>query len=224
MTQALVKFSELKKQLLAITSVAEAVGVRDTAAMFATKAKESRLGLATQNQVGGIKIQAEMRAGELLEKMERDQGRKGVPQKTTAAAAELPEYAKALSDNDISQRDARRWQTLSAKLTHADVDRLVAELTKTGDVLTTDAAYRFVRAGGGGSIYVEPDDTRALLSSLRSAEHAGLRLSSRSGSLVGKLAHHAWAYWYSLGDLLREVTPSDAVPANKEEALEWLRV
>lgn len=48
----------------------------------------------------------------MLAEMERSQG--GRPSETAAKLAGDSEYAEALSDNDIAERTARRWQEIAA--------------------------------------------------------------------------------------------------------------
>jgi len=84
-----------------------------------------------------IRLRAERRAGTLLARVERAQG------KRTKGNAPV---SSALKETGIGEAQAHRWQTM-AQYPEADVRRLEAECTEAQTELTSAEVYRLAKGG-----------------------------------------------------------------------------
>lgn len=111
--------------------------------------KRAKLGLQAQNHAAAIKLQAERKAGMLLQGLERaapkpgpGRGKKTVSNAGHGFTASSP-YANALAEAGASRQDANRWQR-TATLPEEDFEQLVTDLQDAGQELTTSKVLREV--------------------------------------------------------------------------------
>ena len=164
--------SDVGRRLATIQSIDEAKEIPDQAEAIRINAKSAKKGLAIQNRAAAIKIQSEQRAGELLAKVERKQGKGGSGLHSTLERSGIPGVV------------GHRWQKMATVAT-AKVKELEAELTEKGEELTSTLVYR--HAIGGAHVShntgeMEWYTSRAIVELARTAAH---RVQDQLVALLG---------------------------------------
>ena len=77
-----------------------------------TYARAAKLGLEAANHAAEVKLRAERKAGELLGQLEREPGERTDIQ-PRSSVERGSEYHAVLTDSDIAQTTAHRWQTVA---------------------------------------------------------------------------------------------------------------
>ena len=114
-----------------VSRVDEVKDIRDKAEALRVYAKQAGESLQNQNKVAAIKLRAERRIGELLGELERGQGNRFTVEHSTMESSTFSEYRTALTENNIAQTTANRFQSL------AEIPEDIFEETITG-VLESD--------------------------------------------------------------------------------------
>jgi N6-adenosine-specific RNA methylase IME4 len=138
MTNALVKLEKARTLLVQARSLPEVLRVRGLAEAAAMYARKAHLGREAQNFAGEIALRAAIKAGEILEKLDKSDG--GRPQKKTQpAAVRVSEYAKVLKETNTAKTTAVRWQKIANKSLVPDslVAEYVASCRASGEVTMT---------------------------------------------------------------------------------------
>jgi hypothetical protein len=109
MGSALQLISKARTALEAVKTVEDALDVADKAAAVQEYLKRSAESLIVQNQAAEIKVRAERKAGEMLAKMEKDNGR---PKK----CGTLPHLTKSakLAEINLDRKAAKRYEDMAA--------------------------------------------------------------------------------------------------------------
>lgn len=126
--------SEVERRLASVETVDEAKAIRDQAEAIRVYAKSAHKGLAIQNRAAAIKILAEQRAGALLAKVERAQGKDGKGLRSTMERSEIPVAT------------GHRWQAMS-RIPEAEIRKLEAECAAAHAELTSAEVYRLAKGG-----------------------------------------------------------------------------
>jgi N6-adenosine-specific RNA methylase IME4 len=114
MTNALAKLGKAHTLLAEARSLPQVLKVRDLAEAAKTYARSAHLGREAQNYAGEIALAASIKAGEILEKLEKSDG--GRPdKKTQVTVIRVSEYAEVLKETGTSRPTAIRWQRLADK-------------------------------------------------------------------------------------------------------------
>lgn len=110
-------------------SLIDVVRIRNEAEALRTYADSAKYGLRAQNSVAAFRLKAERKAGEMLAALGREQGGEGrfhqagtVPPPMVRTVSE---YARAISELQMSPTTARRWQQ-EARIAESDFRRYIA--------------------------------------------------------------------------------------------------
>ena len=134
----LIQLDEARKALAKIASVDEAKQIRDKAEALRNYAKQQALGLESQNKAAEIKIRAERRAGELLEKIERTPPKS---RNSRHAGGKSETYSDTIKSAGIPETSARRWQK-EASVPEPIFESFVATAKDTESELTSASLVR----------------------------------------------------------------------------------
>ena len=107
---ALAKLSAATYALAEAKTLEDVKQIMDIAEAARTYARAAKLGLEAANHAAEVKLRAERKAGELLQQLER--APEGRPQKLNQPGI-VSEYREVLTENDIAQTTAHRWQTVA---------------------------------------------------------------------------------------------------------------
>lgn len=138
---ALAKLDTATRMLAEIKSVDEARKLIDLAEAARVYARQVDLGLEAQNHAAEIKLRAQRRGGEILAKMEKQNG--GRPSKTGNIVK--PVLSPTLDDLGISKADSSRWQQI-AQLPVEQFEAVIVETKSAEKELTTAAMLREAQA------------------------------------------------------------------------------
>ena len=100
-------------------------------------AAQAGYGLEAQNRCAEIKLRAERRAGELLERLERSVG--GRPQKNSSHDG-MSFYEQSIMEGSVSRMSAFRWQQ-AATVPEEDFEAHIARTKDAGRKLTSMSVY-----------------------------------------------------------------------------------
>jgi hypothetical protein len=158
-TQALlVRCEAAERALAAAETVVEFKNIRDQAEALRQCAKIAGFGLEYQNWVAEIKIRAERRAGEMLDKLiPSTGGRPRINLDTMDGFSATP----TLAELGITHYQSRRWR-LEASIPEEIFDLHVASVKARGDELTSAGLLRLAKElkrqeQGGPSSGAKPD-------------------------------------------------------------------
>ena len=111
----LAKLSAATRALAEARTLDQVKHIMDVAEAARTYARAAKLGLEAANHAAEVKLRAERKAGELLQQLERaphDRGNQHVAKFQPGIQPES-EYRTVLTDSDIAQTTAHRWQTVA---------------------------------------------------------------------------------------------------------------
>lgn len=112
-TTALAKLDKAVTWLAEARTLDEVKRIVDIAEAARTYARAAKLGLEAYNHAAEVKVRAERKAGEMLRQLERGSG-PGRGNKTNSNMENvLSEYREVLTDNEIPNTTAHRWQQLA---------------------------------------------------------------------------------------------------------------
>lgn len=134
MTTALANLDKARHALAAAKSLHEIKQIRDIAMAAAAYAKAANLSQESLDYASEIKLEAEVKAGELLQQLERNQ-RGGIGGSKPATVAGLKEYKKTLEKEKISERKAQHWQE-AARIPAQQRQEYVKEAKENGEAPT----------------------------------------------------------------------------------------
>ena len=126
----LVKYDAMCHAITECHRIDEVKDIRDKAMALALYAKQIK-NTDAERKACAIRVRAEIRTGELLKDLAR--GNPGKPRRDSPDDSPSP-YASTLAENGISDRDARRYQTL------ASVDPVLIEEVLRDPVLKPSTA------------------------------------------------------------------------------------
>ena len=109
--QGLVLLTKASRMLAKVQNLGDATDLISVAQAAKIYARKAKLGLDAQNKAAEIKIRAERLAGEFIQKLERNQGKRH--DLTSGNVAQSSPYEEALESSGASRRDASRWQLIS---------------------------------------------------------------------------------------------------------------
>ena len=116
--------------------------IRDIAEAARVYAQAAKLGLESQNEAAEIKIRAERKAGEMLAQMPKAQGAR--TDLTSSAMDEVTTYREILTEQEISDATANRWQAI-ANLPEDIFEEHITETKADGKELTTAGLIRVAK-------------------------------------------------------------------------------
>jgi hypothetical protein len=130
---------DARRMLAEARSIHEVKDIRDKAEALRKYIKQRGEGLEAQNAAAEIKIRAERRAGELLDKMRRRQPEEGRPKK----AYHDDTLPLTLDDIGVSRLQASRWSQI-AGISEEILVRHIEETNGHGKELTTASVLRLI--------------------------------------------------------------------------------
>src|SRR3990172_4228094 len=140
-TNSLIKLDNATKMLAEIRSIDDAKNLIDLAEAARVYAKQVELGLQAQNYAAEIKLRAQRRAGEILDTLEGQQGKRtDITLLHHGAKSKRDIY----SDAGIAPVDAHRWQTI-AKMPEETFEQFIEQVKIDRGELTTAGIYREAR-------------------------------------------------------------------------------
>jgi len=96
----------LKVAIARATNVGDVKNIRDKAEALRVYAKQAGIGLEVQNAVAEIKLRAERKAGELLEEIEREQGKRT----DLTSGHDVSKLQQLATDLETDLKQLSRWQ------------------------------------------------------------------------------------------------------------------
>jgi N6-adenosine-specific RNA methylase IME4 len=143
LSTSLASISAAKNALVAASNLEDVLTIRDKAKAIQELVKARNASLETQNAAAEIRLRAERKAGEMLEKRDKKNGARGVGKKVDS------HDVSPLSSLGITYSQSSRWQ-LTSKVKERDFVKIVAECTEAKEELTQkrllDFAKRMVKA------------------------------------------------------------------------------
>lgn len=140
---SLASISAAKNALVAASNLEDVLTIRDKAKAIQELVKARNASLETQNAAAEIRLRAERKAGEMLEKRDKKNGARGVGKKVES------HDVTPLSSLGITKMQSSRWQ-LTSKVKESDFVQIVAECSEAKEELTQkrllDFAKRTVKA------------------------------------------------------------------------------
>lgn len=136
---ALMKLDKATQMLAEVKTVDDAKKIVNLAEAARVYAREVELGLEAQNHAAEIKLRAQRRGGEILAKMESQQG------KRTSIQGVEKSKTKQYEEIGINTADASRWQQIAALPTQK-FEAVIAETKSADKELTTASVLREVQA------------------------------------------------------------------------------
>ena len=140
MTIALVVAEEAERQLGAITTLPEAVRVREEAEALRRLTRRAQKSLTLRSKLAFVGVLAEHRAGMLLAALERTPGARTDLEPPDSVSGGSP-YRRALAECSLNERTAERWQHLARWLDEQGIQDAYASCTEAGEEFTRSAAY-----------------------------------------------------------------------------------
>lgn len=141
-TQAsLIKLDQATRMLAELRNIDDAAKLIDLAEAARVYARQVGLGLEAQNHAAEIKIRAQRKAGEILDKMDKAKG--GEQYHSTGSSIEP--VVETYDELGIDKHDASIWQTI-AKMPEDEFEQSIAE-RKDSRELSTGRIYREARRG-----------------------------------------------------------------------------
>jgi len=140
---SITKLDQATKMLAEVKNIDDASQLIDLAEAARVYAKQIGLGLEAQNHAAEIKLRAQRKAGEILEKMDKNKGTKSQligPSLMEAPIDSNPTYA----DMDISYKDAHVWQTIS-RMPIEEFEETITDIKGVDGELSTSKIYREAR-------------------------------------------------------------------------------
>lgn len=138
---ALVRFDEARRALAVARSIDEVKDVRDRAEALRLYARQAGESLEMQNDIAEIKLRAERRAGELLQKREPNRGGRPSENPLHDASGLCP---PPLSDLGISHTQSHRWQAM-AEVPESVFEQHIESVKARGDELTSAGVLRIAK-------------------------------------------------------------------------------
>lgn len=139
---ALAKLSAATYALAEAKTLDEVKHIIDIAEAARTYARAAKLGLEAANHAAEVKLRAERKAGELLQQLERGHGNRfTVEDSSLEYSTNGSEYRTVLTDSDIAQTTAHRWQTV-AQVPDEVFEEHVAEVKQEQRELTSAGLLR----------------------------------------------------------------------------------
>jgi len=135
----LVHFNRAKQELVLATKIDEVKEIRDRAEALRVYIKQTGEGLVMQNQCAEIKIRAERRAGEILEKQGRKQGERD--QTFEDQTFKKPK----LEELGISRFQSHNWQE-TANIPEEKFEEHIAVVKDSGKELTSIGVQKLAKA------------------------------------------------------------------------------
>jgi len=139
-TTALVVAEEAERQLGAITTLPEAVRVREEAEALRRLTRRAQKSLTLRSKLALVGVLAEHRAGMLLAALERTPGARTDLEPPDSVSGGSP-YRCALAECSLNERTAERWQYLARWLDEQGIQDAYASCTEAGEEFTRSAAY-----------------------------------------------------------------------------------
>lgn len=137
---ALVRFNAARQALVAARTIDEVKDVRDKAEALRLYMRQAGESLEMQNDVAEIKLRAERRAGEILQDMEKAQGKRTdlVPSRNEVVEAQT------YGEIGLSRTQAHRWQTIAA-MPEERFEEHIARTKARNEELTTAGILRVAK-------------------------------------------------------------------------------
>lgn len=157
---ALEKLNGARRALIKAGTLDEIKRIKDTAEALRTYAKAADLGIEMQNDCAEIKIRAERKAGELLEKMEKANGARGNPGGRGAKIVGLHDVTPhELSDFGISKIQSHRWQRI-ATIPNQEFENHIHDVKECKRELTSVGLLKLVKIKQNGKIHYTAEDAK----------------------------------------------------------------
>jgi N6-adenosine-specific RNA methylase IME4 len=141
-----IKISSIEKLSIARNMLAEAkslddiLNIRDFAEAARVYAQAAKLGLENQNEAAEVKIRAERKAGEMLARMPKAQGKRT----DLVTSCDEVDDEPTLSDLGIERMQSSRWQTI-ASLPEDVFEEYIQEVKAEGKELTSAGLVRVAK-------------------------------------------------------------------------------
>jgi len=136
----LAKLDQATKMLAEIRNVDDAKKLINLAEAARVYAQQVKLGLEAQNHAAEIKLRAQRRAGEILDSMEKAQGRR-TDLETSFLDERRLEVTPTYAEMDITYKDAHVWQTL-ATMPAPMFEKFITDKREAIEEITTAGVYR----------------------------------------------------------------------------------
>lgn len=138
MVNELAKLDRATQMLAEAKTLEEVKSILDIAEAARVYARAAKLGLEAYNHAAEVKVRAERKAGEMLKQLER-----GTPRPYTKLE-NGSEYREVLTDNEIPNTTAHRWQQL-AEMPELVFEQLIEE-TRGEKPITTSGIVKEVQS------------------------------------------------------------------------------
>jgi len=146
---ALAKVEAAYRALAEARTVNELAHIRNQAEAIRYAAKQARMGIEMINDAAELKLRAERRAGELLEKMPKAKGTQGQLSGRNASGSRTirppGNDAETYADLDIDKHDAARWQQM-AEMPQDDYEKYIADTRAEQREVTTAGVLRLAQS------------------------------------------------------------------------------
>lgn len=140
---SLIMLDQAAKMLAEVKNIDDASNLIDLAEAARVYAKQIGLGLEAQNHAAEIKIRAQRKAGEILEKMEKNKG--GWSEHNLMLQGETSSSIPTYEELDINRKDAHVWQIIS-KMPVEEFEETITDIRGVdGGELSTNKIYREAR-------------------------------------------------------------------------------
>ena len=139
-TSALAVVDVAEAHLAAITTLPEAVRVREEVEALRRLARRARKSLALRSRLALVGVLAEHRAGMLLAELERTPGARTDLEPPDTVSGGSP-YRRAIAECSLNERTAERWQHLARWLDEQDLQDAYGRCTQAGEEFTRAAVY-----------------------------------------------------------------------------------
>jgi N6-adenosine-specific RNA methylase IME4 len=128
----------IQQTLQESTNFNEILDIRDKGELFRQYTRQQKFGIETQNIGGEIKVRAERRMGELLQKMRKNKG-----QRLGGNIVLPPDNAPTYAELGIQKIQASRWQR-AASLPESLFEAYIRETKERQEEITTNAILAIV--------------------------------------------------------------------------------
>lgn len=138
-SKEIIELGEAIRLLSRVSTVEDArvlINLAESARVYARKAE---LGLEAQNHAAEIKVKAQRKAGEILQRMEKAKG--GQPYQERNSTGYIVQPVETYAELGIDKRDAHIWQKIAA-MPETVFEEKIAVMKDGGSEITTSAIYR----------------------------------------------------------------------------------
>jgi len=128
----IIKYNQIRQQLVSCENIEEIKDIRDKTVALRSYAKQCKESLEKQNEIAEIKLRAERRCGQLLEKMDKSKGN---------ADRGKDRGKKTLEEIGVNRNQSSNWQKL-ARMSNEDFEKWLEEKKTAGEEITLSSILR----------------------------------------------------------------------------------